>query len=63
MENISWNGHAQNVLLHRVKEERDIIHTIKLDSSHIVKKLPSETHCSSKYTGKVRSDGKARKKT
>jgi hypothetical protein len=63
MENISWNDHAQNVLLHTVKEERNIIHIIKLYSSHIVKELPSETRSSRKYAGMDRSDGKTRKKT
>jgi hypothetical protein len=64
MENISWNDNVQNPeVLHRVKEERNILHTIKLDSSHIVKKLPSEPRYSRKDTGMDRSDGKTRKKT
>jgi hypothetical protein len=29
MEKISWTDHVRNEVLHRVKEERNILHTIK----------------------------------
>jgi ribosomal 50S subunit-associated protein YjgA (DUF615 family) len=29
MEKISWTNHVRNEVLHRVKEERNILHTIK----------------------------------
>jgi hypothetical protein len=30
MEKISWTGRLRNEILHRVKEERDVLHTIKV---------------------------------
>jgi hypothetical protein len=29
MEKISWTDHVRNEVLHRVKEERNMVHTIK----------------------------------
>jgi hypothetical protein len=48
MEVISWTDRVRNEeVLHRVKEERNILHTIKRrkkkDWSHLAQKLPSET--------------------
>ena len=49
MEVISWTDRVrQDEVLERVKEERNIIHTIKkkedyLDWSHLALKLPSKT--------------------
>jgi hypothetical protein len=43
--------------------KREDIKSVKIDSSHIVKELPSETRYSRKEIGKDRSDGKTRKKT
>jgi hypothetical protein len=62
MGNISWNGHGQNVLIHGVKEKRNITPTIKLDLSHVAKKLPPETQCSSKYKGRIEVMGRRGKR-
>jgi hypothetical protein len=58
----SWNDRVKNEVLHNVRLERNIPHTIKRGLpgwSHIAWKLPSKT----RYWRKDRRDGKKGKKT
>ena len=36
MEKISWTDRVRNEVLHRVKEERNIIHTVKVRKSNYI---------------------------
>jgi hypothetical protein len=67
MEKISWTDHVRNEeVLHRVKEERNIIHEIKRRKAnwigHILRR-----NCLLKHGRRVRrkdrNDGKTREKT
>ena len=35
MENVSWTNHVRNEVLYRVKEERNMLHTIKRTANGI----------------------------
>ena len=66
MENVSWTDRAKNEVWHRVKQERNIIHRIKISKTNWIGRI----FCSScllkrGVEGKVdrRTDGKTRKKT
>jgi hypothetical protein len=68
MEKIIWTDYVRNEeVLHRVKEERYILSTIKRRKTnwfgHIVCKNCLFKHISEGKRGKNRSDGKTRKKT
>jgi hypothetical protein len=68
MENISWTGRVRSVeVMHRVKEERNILHAIKRRKvnwiGHILRKRFSKTRYWQKDRKTDRSFGRTRKKT
>jgi hypothetical protein len=69
MEKVSWADRVRNEeVLHGVKEERNILHTIKRRKAnwigHILRRNCLLKHgIKGKIERKDRSDGKARKKT
>jgi hypothetical protein len=66
---ISWTDRVRNEkVLHRVKEERNILHTIKRRKAnwicHILRRTCLQKHAiEGELRGKDRNDGKMRKKT
>ena len=65
MEKISWTDRVRNELLHRVKEERNILQTIKRRKANWIGHT-LRMNCLLEHViegGKDRSDGKTRKKT
>jgi hypothetical protein len=68
MGKISWTDHVRNEVLHRVKEEWNILHTINKRKAnwmgHILHRNCLLKHViEGKMEGNDRSDGKRRKKT
>ena len=65
MEKISWTNHVENKeVLHRVKEERNILHTVQQMKANWTGYILHRKSCYMllKDRGKDRSDGKSRKK-
>jgi hypothetical protein len=67
MKKISWTDRVRNEVLHRVKEERNILHTLKTRKANWIgfnlRGNSSETHYWRKNSRRDTSDGKKRKKT
>jgi hypothetical protein len=62
-ENIDWTEYVRNEVLQRVKEERNILHTIKRRKVKCLWEMPSKTAYIWKDTEKDRNDGKMKKET
>jgi len=67
MEKVGWTDRVRDeVVLHRVKEDRNILHSEKkegeMDWSHLVWELPSKGGYGMRDRGKAKSDGNTRMK-
>jgi hypothetical protein len=67
MEKVSWIEHVRNVMLHRVKEERNILHKIKIRKANwigdvFLRNCLLKHVIEGKVEGKDSSEGKTRKK-